>query len=30
MLTKHATDPALGYMQFAAYLINASPTTRGA
>jgi len=30
MLAKHATDPALGYMQLVTYLIDANPTTRGA
>jgi hypothetical protein len=30
MLTKHATDPTLGYLQLATHLIDASPTTRGA
>jgi hypothetical protein len=30
MLTKHATDPTLGYMQHVTHLIDANPTTRGA
>jgi hypothetical protein len=30
MLAKHATDPALGYIQLVTYLIDASSTTRRA